>query len=405
MPIKYPYEPESAHPQYLWNEHEFIIRALTQNKIGVGVTENGNNATLYLTENNSFNNVARGLIEFPIGNFTVTIATTSRGWVYLKANGSGFSGVSSIAPIYNQYHHGWYASTNSSGITTEDRAVIFVDNEQEAGYRCIVMDSFNCHFEFNHRIADTGGTLVWSITAINTEQSRELTPGKYRFLIRGGKGGNGGSGGASPATAYAGGAGANGLELNIKLTINKRTTFTGLLGGNGFPGESGLRSYSRGSWSNGTGGGGGSSGQDTYLKCITGYSLTAIGGAGGGGGFGRYSFSDAAAYTESGAGGGGAGYGTGGNGANDGYNGNGNGGTINNGGTGGSKYIGFDEETAENGYAGQNLSVGNRRNGGNSGYTFIVRSLINDWTCSEGGNDIDTTTNGIFEVYKMGDLL
>jgi len=286
--IRFPLQPENNHPQYLWNEQEFIIRMLHQHKIGISMDENATQVTVSFDPALSLNFVAKGAVDFKKYNTnrTATFSTNSTFWIYLKEDGSGFYASGSDKPAYNQYTHGWYRANG-------DRAVVFCDPDQEAGFRCMIMDSFNCHYEYEQRIPDTGGDLVFEIKDnqitddINGSEPITLVPGSYRFELTAGSGGRGG--GADDT----GGRGCDGQKVIYKLNTYNTLKLKGIRGGNGARGSD--RKYYRWQDTDWFGGitsdnllmtacGGGSSGSDTMLMFFDGTPIiTAIGGAGGGG--------------------------------------------------------------------------------------------------------------------------
>jgi len=136
--------------------------------------------------------------------------------------------------MYNIYLDGWYHPDNHP---YGDRAVVFIDGELPQGRRAIVMDSSNSMNEYDMRNPDTGDDLVWEITAPSDAgwQSMLLTPGNYRFELRGGNGGRGGNAGqdGSVENPALGGSGGHGQVIVRKIRITRLVTFFSLLGGDG----------------------------------------------------------------------------------------------------------------------------------------------------------------------------
>jgi len=289
--IRFPGLPESNHPHYLWNRQEYVVRMLHQNRIGLGVWEEGGRVIVSGRAADGMNVVAHGAADIICAEFLEGFDSdvTGTGWVYIRLDGSGVY-FSRDRPMYNIYLDGWYHPDNHP---YGDRAVVFIDGELPQGRRAIVMDSSNSMNEYDMRNPDTGGDLVWEITAPSDQgwQSMLLTPGNYRFELRGGNGGRGGSAGeGSIETPAIGGTGGQGQVIVRKTRITRSVTFLGLLGGNGQDGQPG-NSLFHGSplpFLYATGGGGGSSGGDTRLRTDdtdidTSLMLNAMGGAGGGG--------------------------------------------------------------------------------------------------------------------------
>jgi len=300
--VRFPGLPESGHPQYLWNELEYIVRELFKNRIGCGIEEIGATVKVNLDPETSLGVLTHGAadmgrIEMRDGKYVKVwdfppfgTDTNSVKWIYARIDGTVFY-ESTDRPRWHQYLHGWYQRVgNDAG----DRAVVFIDAELPQGRRAIGMDSPNSMLEYDTRNPDTGGDLVWEITAPSDAgwQSMLLTPGNYRFELRGGNGGRGGSAGeGSIETPAIGGTGGQGQVIVWKTRITRPVTFFGLLGGNGQDGQPG-NSLFHGSGLTRilyvTGGGGGSSGGDTRLRIDdtdigTSLMLNAMGGAGGGG--------------------------------------------------------------------------------------------------------------------------
>lgn len=189
--IRFPYEPESSHPQYLWNEHEYVVRMLTQNKIGIGLREDNYHGHISGQGIFSMGNIAMGMSEIILPNIYFSFPTDFLSWVYCKRDGSEFY-QSTDKPSYNTILQGWFHPA------TEERAVVFVDFERSPGQRCIIMDSFNSMFDYDHRIGDPpAGELVFPKNAAQEAWStmipHVLQPGSYRFEMKGGRGGSGGN--------------------------------------------------------------------------------------------------------------------------------------------------------------------------------------------------------------------
>jgi hypothetical protein len=294
--IKFPLTSEYEHPQYKWNEQEFILRMLYQNRIAISLSENNSQVTVSFDPALSLNFVAKGAVDFKKYNTnrTATFNTNKSFWIYLREDGSGFYEETFVKPDYNQYIHGWYRSNG-------DRAVVFVDPEQQAGYRAMLMDSFNCHYQYEQRIPDTGGDVIWEIynySDLIPSFSGLIIPGSYRFHLKGGKGGNGGwqrnNSNQNVPDNGTGGKGSEGQLIIWKLNIYNQTKFTGFRGGEGEQGKftEGVAWLEEGygflglegrSWSLQTGAGGGSSGSNSRLLSEDTILIDALGGAGGGG--------------------------------------------------------------------------------------------------------------------------
>jgi hypothetical protein len=442
--IKFPYEQESNHPQYLWNEQEYIIRMLMQHSIGISMEEISTQVTVSHNPALSHNFTANGPADFPSRNISASFSTSETCWIYLKADGSEFY-LSGQKPFYNQYIHGWYHPTLA------DRAVVFIDSELAGGIRCMVMDSANVHFDYNRRIRnEMEGIVVYHKgygASIPTDRyggdfNVELLPGRYRFHLRGGRGGNGGaiyvfiedahSFGNYFGTYYPfhGGSGAIPPETVYTLTILDEISLNGYVGFDGEHGDS--QNYK--SWSDinyvytryeiGTSGAGGSSGEDTYIQSGSILLSEAIGGAGGGGSQ-RKSYGDGRDPTTgyyypyvsyySGAGGGGAGAGIAENGImydlKDNFNPinlndvieigtAGMAGTLDNGGAGALA----DTPFGYHGEGGQDrIPLRRRRNGGDSfGFTksgYTVEDSLG------GRTFISPETHGYIKIVKVGDVV
>lgn len=291
--LQFPYEPENSHPHYLWNEQEYVLRMLMQHSIGVSIDETANYVTVSHNPALSLNFTANGPADFPSHNITEQFATNQTIWIYLKADGTQFYS-SSQPPKYNQYLHGWYHSSLA------DRAVVFIDSEQPANYRCFIMDSQNCMTEYDWRIPDyqSGDISFFEKTTLGEFATVPLTPGNYRIHIKGGRGGNGG---ANANFNHSGGNGTDSEEIILKIRVVSTIRLNGLVGANGDHGKQGGSHYWRSEAARQTiaqntytvygyndffaAGGGGSSGEDSFIKISDNGVLLAksIGGAGGGG--------------------------------------------------------------------------------------------------------------------------
>ena len=298
---RFPFEPESSHPQYLWNEHEYIVRMLTMNKIGANIYENGNNATINFAPNNSMSIIAWGSSEI-ITSSSYTFPTTSTGFIYLtfsennliSGNSGNLSTVVQDEPEWNSMLHGWYHRNRG-------RAIVFIDSSLQPGERCVLMDSFNSLYEWKHRVPVNGGVLAFPEPPAGEIQYHRLRKGRYRFIIQGGQGGGGGDallndmqpGSGSTYTNYwelmPGGKGGTAPILTETLVLLEDLMITVLRGVDGGKGAN-ARGYHWWTTSGtvqhrfyGRGAGGGASGQDTYVLIGDTFFLRSIGGAGGGG--------------------------------------------------------------------------------------------------------------------------
>ena len=290
---RFPHSFESAHPQFLWNNQEFIIRMLNQNKIGIGINESGSSVIVYLTPGNSLNFVANGGADFPLSSITKSFDTSSLKWIYLKADTTAFT-ESGTQPVYNNYLHGWYDSNGN-------RAVVFINPDQPAGYKAILMDTFNYKFQYDMFIHDTNYIKVMydadDLNDISIEKSVVLEPGNYRFEMRGGKGGDGGSTSAQTWVTRGSAEGGKGIiakDFTFKIKLNETITVIVSRGGNGNKGDDGNGGYITRIIHIGTyqyymtdgravSGGGGSSGEDSRIMYNDKLLFVARGGAGGGG--------------------------------------------------------------------------------------------------------------------------
>jgi len=421
--IRFPGLPESGHPQYLWNEQEYIIRELFKNRIGLGVWEEGGDVMVSSRAADSLNVVAHGAADIICAEFLEGFDSdvTGTGWVYIRLDGSGVY-FSRDRPRYSQYLHGWYHPDN---FPYGDRAVVFIDAELPQGRRAIVMDSSNSMFEYDTRNPDTGGDLVWEIDAPSDHgwQSMLLTPGNYRFELRGGNGGRGGNVGQDSAAVEnpaLGGSGGQGQVFVWKTRITRLVAFLGLLGGDGEQGQDGTTDTS---WSAilpfrtfVVGGGGGSSGGDTRLRMDdtdtgTPLMLNALGGAGGGG---AIALNPSGTTWANGAGGGGAGNPAG---AEDGavaFPGvspavvGGRAGTITNGGEGGSGLRNNNNwagDSGQRGDNGQNIDAATRRNGGSSRSMQVAPggTVVPFVVPGAAGGSRINGTSGYFRCYRTRD--
>jgi len=421
---RFPQRPESNHPQYLWNEQEYIIRMLTQNRIGVSLEETTEHIIISLQPDISMNVLAHGPTDFLKNNNARSIFLTDNlKWIYFRQTDLSFYEDRLNIPNYNPFLHGWYHPVNN------DRAVAFIDPELARGIRCTLMDTPNAMNEWNSRISLTDGQEVFYKNSGGAFQWL-LEPGRYRFEVRGGRGGNGGAAGM-PLNATdeqrheRGGLGAMAPLSIHRITLLSELMVTGYVGFNGNHGENGRISVfnlSGVDYTIASSGAGGASGEDSFVH-IAGILLTeSIGGAGAGGsGLDNYTGirideirERRAAYISSGPGGGGAGSGT----AQDGtifpavFPDLGVGlsiparrGTLNNGGDGA-----LENEFPRNwqlpGQAGENRRTTNQtgqvrinRNGGDSlGFTF-------EWEKVEGaigGRSVMSDTNGYVRIVKTG---
>lgn len=299
MVTRFPFEPQSNHPQYLWNEHEYIIRMLCQSVNKIGITESGTNVTVTRVSNESLNTVAQGAADYPAGILHETFATTTTRWIYISADGARTYS-SNTRPQYNPFLHGFYTSTG-------DRAILFIDANMPTGQRAIVMDSFNSMFEFDNQwpVPDGGWGNWWlNITRARPPMAvpRTLPRGRYIFRLRGGQGGHGGTGGVGHPDRTAGVSGGRGGSAPIvtgALVLLEDTELFFFVGGDGLEGANGRGDHvatnnaiggtntARGQHRIVMNGGGGTSGEDTWVG-FHGLGNTrlfeSIGGAGGGGG-------------------------------------------------------------------------------------------------------------------------
>lgn len=418
--IKFPLISESAHPQYKWNEQEFIIRMLHQHKIGISLNETLNDVTISFDPTLSLNFVAKGAVDFQKynANRTFTTSTANSKWIYLAADGSRFYEDAGTKPTYNQYLHGWYRSNG-------DRAVIFIDPDQGQGFRSMLMDTFNCHFDYEQRIPDTGGELFWRLDSCLDyfRPSPIFTPGSYRFEITGGKGGKGG-GRWLRSWGYedsSGGNGCYGQSIVYKLNIYTETLFEGVRGGEGQKGA-----YCNSvNWTTGnllfgykdycmcTGASGASSGGDSRVRTTGNISVEIINAIGGAGGGGRAPAPMGNAYNWtaeafSRAGGGGAGYYDGFTTNRDGENDTwiwrtpyplgGKGGGLTIGGSSGNLSRIWGNIPFAYGDAGENRDGRLRRNGGNSYGLYGEGHSVGT---AYGGNTFQHDNSSKFEVYRI----
>ena len=58
--VRFPGLPESNHPHYLWNRQEYVVRMLHQNRIGLGVWEEGGRVIVSGRAADGMNVVAHG---------------------------------------------------------------------------------------------------------------------------------------------------------------------------------------------------------------------------------------------------------------------------------------------------------------------------------------------------------
>ena len=421
--LRFPHRPESIHPHYKWNENEYIIRMLNQNMIGIGLNEDLSSVTVLVDPNSSKNTIAKGPVDFVLPSIGDTFLTDLSKWIMIKEDGSMFyelaETITTGRPQYNQYLHGWY--TNNG-----DRAIIFIDPNLPPGNRAVLMDSFNCLFEYEQRIPDlrSGEVPLFEIPQLDIGIPWTLTPGAYRFHLKGGRGGNGGISNVGTYLAYGNpGSGVDGGELIFKLALRATMQIIATKGSNGNNGGNGVGRFTTSPFRvNATCGGGGASGSDTSIQFSNGFSLYTYGGAGGGGGglsMGANSFSppfpssatDMRNMYITGGGGGGGGFGIGGNGSSTGpqtyriglVNGGG-GGRLNTstalpqGGTpsgGSTSYY----PNMRSGEAGQSHSEGLRRRNGGSSPANSGQS-----TAGPGGSGGNGTTNGYLQIYKIRDF-
>ena len=399
--------------------------------IGIGFDEDEINkkVTVSMRNGDSMNFIAYGPVDFPSPQVSLTRSTDTTGWIYKAPDNSNFvfrSG-SENRPVYDSYIHGWYHPRE------EMRAVMFIDSELPPGQRCIIMDSFNSMYEYDHRIPDAEEEYIEVIYDSTKEEDadeviRILPRGKYRIHLKGGTGGSGGKANASidfnTNDIQNGGQGHEGEIIVEKITLYETQQFSlynGADGADGLDSKKNIRLYSVPSATidGGTSAGGGSSGEDTRIVLNNVAIMIARGGAGGGGAYqvAQWGTLDASYYMCSGPGGGGAGYGQGKSGgiartashagaiasrppvsvsaA--------QGGNINSGGLGsaGTRANTIHPDNAFNGQNGQNITVGYRRNGGNSpGYTYsntLVDTVL-------GGNTTKDSKSGYIKIFKTGEL-
>ena len=396
--IRFPGIAESDHPHYLWNEQEYICRQLFQAKVGwsFGFAPEDNRWVQFSNHPDACTSLTtHGAADIFGPHISRGWLTTETAWVYYRLDASDIYR-EATRPIYSQYLHGWYHPTNG------DRAIAFIDSELPVSRRVIIMDSPNSMYEYDVRAATAASPIHWELTTPSdtflAAGSFTLDPGNYLFELRGGNGGNGGAGGwvrsdpvAPSGTPIPGGIGGTSVSVVYELILHHTAVFQAILGGNGNAGTDGnARARRQSGGGEGhyehlmTGGGGGSSGGDTILRTSDGRILAiSRGGAGGGGGPASASLhSRFNTFQASGGGGGGAGVPDGGDGGSwfgqteiQGFpaqdvgvdiNG-GQGGHNPNGGTGGERTnTNTILSQGVNGQPGQAVTVGNRRNGGDS---------------------------------------
>jgi len=220
---------------------------LTQSAVGVSVDESfaADTVTISAHPDVSMNHISLG----PVGVVTsaqIVRNTTQSGWVYVTEAGA-FYFEANVRPLYNPIFHGWYRDAQGMG----DRAIAFIDPDLPRGHRTIVMDSPNSMLEYDQRIPDTGGELVYDSSTSGVPLSQfspviTLAPGNYRFEVRGGRGGNGGSVlHTSALTAEwvmpaSGGNGANGRILAFKISLLENLNIQCYCGANGAHGGDGV---------------------------------------------------------------------------------------------------------------------------------------------------------------------
>ena len=288
---RFPHEPASNHPQYLWNRHEYIIRMLSQNANGIGIDERSQEVVVNLQPESSLNLVANGAADFPNKTqYSDLFTTTITHWIYLRADGAGFFS-SNNAPRYNQYLHGHYDDEGN-------RAVVFINAHLPIGQRAIVMDSFNSLLEYNTRLPTMTPENLYMEFTTRGFFNRRLRAGGYVIQIRGGRGGNGGN---VPPIPFAerpfdlpdlwawGGVGAQATITTFNLILFDSMDLTFRVGGDGAHGQNGrywwiLNGEERHDISQGAGGG--ASGEDSYISGMGRriQESESIGGAGAGGG-------------------------------------------------------------------------------------------------------------------------
>ena len=450
--IRWPSTSESEHPQYLWNEHEYIMRMLTQNSIGVGFNEDNDYVHIWTLPQMSMNHIANGPVNFPTNYIQGYFDTWSNKFIYIKADGTQFY-ESYDKPTYNQYLHGWYHKTKA------DRAILFVNPSESEGARGILLDSPNSLFEID-MIGMGSWELYTEINEVSDWRQRTLQPGLYRIQISGGRGGKGGDieNRNNPVIRYPayGGQGALGATSTIILRILGQTDIFCYRGGDGEAGQNGGAvyytyvfaldnpillnpgsdeaeyQYNAGGFNGAAvSGGGGSSGEDSVIKLNDIDIVTARGGAGGGGApaiiqsaTGIYmnmlttGFMRGETYAH-GPGGGGAGSGAAQNGnlpANAPINpGVGCKGTLMAGGQpGNGTFAYYDYQSDEDtgilidplfiGKPGQNIDAGNRRNGGDSGEVTLIYNNREYKVSAKGGQNTLSTSQGYIRIYKIGEV-
>ena len=444
MSIQYwPLPPESDHPQYLWNLHEQTIRLLFQNNVGLGIDEVGDVLTVSSMPEDSLNMLAHGFADFrtfPPGSRVTdyhglvatraTFGTLATGgktakWVYARKDCAGFY-ESHARSRYSPLYHGWY---HPEKFPVGDRAVVFIDSELPAGRRCIVMDSFNSMFEWDSRIEIPPGMRpIVDLAAADAgrEIVYELTPGNYVFQLKGGLGGRGGN--AAPfwgAAQTMGGVGGVAPDVEKRIIIPVTTTvflYRGRDGANGGDGDwqgtvgsppPGAGGHNEAIYASISNGGGGSSGEDSYIRFPDGRDLiVSLGGAGGGGAGIFPAVWPGSQYFEprvTGGGGGGAGSGT----AQDGdENAGGNGvrgraGTSANGGEAGRSsphFVGNSIVFMPPSMPGQNISAGRRRNGGDSvSCPSRWPNQHPDAAAGLGGSGALDTSDGYLRIFRTRD--
>ena len=399
---QFPYEPESDHPQYKWNELEFNVRMLTQNSIKLNVKETATHVIFNHPDGLLTNNIAFGLADRPVQLDQFQVINSSSVFVYCKKD-TGVLFSSTTKPKYSSIYHGWYNGNL-------DRCIALIDKDNPEYGKCVLMDSFNSLFEYDQRVPDTEyeKDLFYEGT-VSQETPCIFEPGRYRVRLKGGLGGYGGGmnfeqisqalfkdnniPGTPPPNVVPGGIGAEAPDRVLKFVTLNKINAKGFKGADGANGESGAIGNPYNSNTAYTSSGGGSSGEDSYIILDDGTVLIiSIGGAGGGGA--RGDIPPGFSTLGIGAGGGGAGSGTPGDGYIPDYAING----INIPARGGTVYYGGDGSFGLNtlliGNPGEDLSAGHRRNGGNG------PKPPSPGTQGKGGSSPLTASSGFLKIWK-----
>lgn len=289
-------------------------------------------------------------------------------------------------PEWDTAKCGWFDTVNLT-----DRCIAKMYKRSDGWWGKVLLADYEDLYKDNFSVLPTsGGTRILTgimSPSLNTDNPpTTLTPGAYRYELRGGTGGRGGLQNRNGTP----GNGASGQSLTGQFALDRKVGARALVGGDGEDGGNG--GTSSGGGDSEEGGGGGASGAASYIW-IEGKLIIAEGGSGGGG-----CGADGTGSLGGGGGGGGGGYGIGGDGSSeDGEGGKGGNNFI--GGVGGKGgYNQTNSHPGGDGTSGRSNAIlpnSTFRHGGHGGSNAYGTNI------GAGGSKTKTSTSGYARIYRL----